>query len=208
MKSPIDMNEAEIRARFDFSKATRGSFAARYQNGHTVILLDHDPDEEETLLPADIVETTRQSGARIFESQVREAGLVLVEPPKKNGIDYFIYRETQVEEQRASFPVKLKTSIHEVFSLYKKESRIPGLLMAYVWHVKEPKDSEVYALTYDEAFEIMRSKPYFTSQAWIDEGGYSITHAGAELKKMLREYRMTPKKWHQRLQSIQESYGG
>ena len=72
MKSPIDMNETEIRARFDFSRATRGRFAARYQNGHTVILLDHDPDEEKTILPADVVETTRQSGIRIFESQVRE----------------------------------------------------------------------------------------------------------------------------------------
>jgi len=196
------MNETEIRARFDFSRATRGRFAARYQNGHTVILLDHDPDEEETTQPADVVETTRQSGIRIFESQVREAGLRLVEPPKKNGIDYFICREAQADEKRASFPVKLKTSIHEVFSLYKKESRIPRLLVAYVWHAKEPKDSEVYALTYDEALEIVKSKPYSTSKSWIDEGGYSVTHAGAELKEMLREYRMTPKKWHQRLQSI------
>ena len=46
MKSPIDMNETEIRARFDFSRATRGRFAAQYKNGHTVALLDHDPDEE------------------------------------------------------------------------------------------------------------------------------------------------------------------
>jgi hypothetical protein len=202
MKSPIDMNETEIRARFDFSRATRGRFAARYQNGHTVILLDHDPDEEKTILPADVVETTRQSGIRIFESQVREAGLRLVEPSKKNGIDYFIYSETQADEESASFPVKLKTSIHEVFSLYKKESRIPRLLVAYVWHAKEPKDSEVYALTYDEALEIVKSKPYFTSKAWIDEGGNSVTHAGTELKKMLKEYQMTPEKWRHRLQSI------
>jgi hypothetical protein len=196
------MNETEIRTRFDFSRATRGRFAGRYQNGHTVVLLDHDPDEEETILPAQAVETTRQSGIRIFESQVREAGLRLVEPSKKNGIDFFICGETQADEERASFPVKLKTSIHELFSLYKKESRVPRLIVAYVWHAKEPKDSEVYALTYDEALQIVKSKPYFTSKSWIDEGGYSVTHAGAELKEMLKEYRMTPKKWRQRLQSI------
>jgi hypothetical protein len=166
------------------------------------VLLDHDPDEEETILPAQAVETTRQSGIRIFESQVREAGLRLVEPSKKNGIDFFICGETQADEERASFPVKLKTSIHELFSLYKKESRVPRLIVAYVWHAKEPKDSEVYALTYDEALQIVKSKPYFTSKSWIDEGGYSVTHAGAELKEMLKEYRMTPKKWRQRLQSI------
>jgi hypothetical protein len=203
MKAPIDMNEAEIRARFDFSRATRGRFASRYQNGHTVMLLDHDPDEEETILPAQAGETTRQSGIRIFESQVRAAGLRLVEPSKKNGIDYFIRSETQTGEERASFPVKLKTSIHEVFSLYKKESRIPRLLVAYVWHAKEPKASEVYVLTYDEALQIVKSKPYSTSKAWIVEGGYSVTHAGTELKEMLKKYRMmTPKEWRQRLQSI------
>jgi hypothetical protein len=196
------MNETEIRARFDFSRATRGRFAARYQSGHTVMLLDHDPDEVEAILQGDVVETTRQSGMRIFESQVRKAGLRLVEPSKKNGIDYLIYSETQADEEGASFPVKLKTSIHEVFSLYKKESRIPRLLVAYVWHVKEPEASEVYALTYNEALQIVNSKPYFTSKSWTDEGGYSVTHAGAELKQMLKQYRMSPKKWRQRLQSI------
>ena len=202
MKSPIDMNETEIRARFDFSKATRGRFAARYQAGHTVKLLDYDPDETEPILRAKEAETTRQSGMRIFESQVREAGLRLVEPSKKNGIDYILYSNTQADKKETSFPVNLKTSIHEVFSLYKKESRIPRLLVTYVWHAKEPKASEVYALTYDEALQIVKRKPYFSSRAWIDEGGYSVTHAGAELKEMLKEYRMTPKNWRQRLQSI------
>jgi len=76
------------------------------------------------------------------------------------------------------------------------------LLMAYVWHAKEPEASEIYALTYDEAFQIVKSKPYSSSKSWIKEGGYSVTRAGAELKEMLKEYRMTPKKWRQRLQSI------
>jgi hypothetical protein len=196
------MNETEIRARFDFAKATRGRFAARYQNGHTVMLLDHDPDEVEASLPAEGVETTRQSGMRIFESQIRKAGLQLVEPSNKNGIDYFVCSKTLPDGERASFPVKIKTSSHEVFSLYKKDSRIPRLLVAYVWHAKEPEASEVYALTYDEALQIVKSKPYFCSKSWIDDGGYSVTHAGSELKEMLKEYRMTPKKWRQRLQSI------
>jgi hypothetical protein len=202
MKAPIDMNESEIRARFDFSKATRGRFASQYRTGHTVTLLDHDPDEVETMLPSGVVETTRQSGIRIFESQVREAGLRLVEPSQKNGIDYLICSQTTADNERASIPVKLKTSTYEVFSLYKKESRIPRLLVTYVWHAKEPKSSEVYALTYDEALGIIKSKPYFNTRSWIDDGGYSVTHAGAELKEMLKEYQMTPEKWHQKLHSI------
>jgi len=89
-----------------------------------------------------------------------------------------------------------------VFSLYKKESRVPRLLVAYVWHAKAPKDSEVYALTYDEALQIVKNKPYSTSKSWIDEGGYSVTHAGAELKEMLKPYKMTTERWQEKLQAI------
>lgn len=201
MKSPIDMNEAEIRARFDFSKATRGRFAERYRIGHTVALLDHDPDEGKVAQITEAVESTRQSGIRIFESQLRQAGLRLCEPAKKNGVDYLIYEEASSED-KASYPVKIKTSTHEVFSLYKSESRIPRLLVTYVWHAHNPAESEVYALTYSEALEIVKKKPYMTSKSWKEDGGYSVTHAGAELKEMLRAYRMTPKTWHQRLRSI------
>ena len=202
MKSTMSNNEKEMRGRFDFSKATRGRFAARYQTGHTVILLDHDRDKGETIRLAGPVETTRQAGIRIFESQVRKAGLRLIEPSRRNGIDFFISSESQADDGGVLLPVKLRASIHEVFSLYKKESRIPRLLMAYIWHANEARESEVYALTYKEALEIVKSKPYVTSKSWIDEGGYSVTHAGGELKEKLKGYRMTPEKWRQRLQSL------
>jgi hypothetical protein len=201
MKSPIDMNEAEIRARFDFSKAARGRFADRYRKGHTVTLLDHDPNEL-SVKTIETDETTRQSGMRIFESQVRKSGLRLREPERKTGIDYVIYNETPGGAETVVYPVKLKTSNHEVFSLYKREAEIPRLLMAYIWHAKQPDESEVYALTYNEALQIVKSKPYLTSKSWIEDGGYSVTHAGIELKEMLKEYRMTPENWQQRLKSI------
>jgi hypothetical protein len=191
-----------MRARFDFSKVTRGRFADRYRIGHTVTLLDHDPDEERMRENEEQAQNTRKSGMRIFESQVREAGLRLGEPARQSGIDYFIYSKTQTGEESLPFPVKLKTSVHEVFSLYKKESRIPRLLMAYVWHAKNPDESEIYALTYKEALEVVKRKPYASTKSWVEDGGYSVTHAGAELKAMLTQYRMNPKKWRDRLQSI------
>jgi hypothetical protein len=202
MKEPIDMNEAEMRARFDFSKATRGRFADRYRNGHTVTLLDHDPDEDDTTQPTEIDETTRQSGMRIFETQIREAGLRLDEPSKNDAFDYVIRAEPEGGRRGVSYPVKLKTSIHEVFALYRKDSEIPHLLVAYVWHAKGASEPEIYALSYEEALQIVRSKPYRNSKSWNEDGGYSVTHSGAELKEMLKDHRMTPDKWHQRLQSI------
>jgi hypothetical protein len=60
----------------------------------------------------------------------------------------------------------------------------------------------VYALTFEEALRIVESKPYIVSKAWNEDGGYSVTHAGAELKEMLKTYRMSPERWTQRLQSL------
>lgn len=199
MKSPIEMNEAEMRNRFDFSKATRGRFHQRYQRGHAVVLLDRDPDEESISELTCASETTRQSGKRIFEANVRAAGLIFDEPANKDGIDYLIYQAGLNGAKRSAYSVKVRTSIHEVFSLYKKDSRIPRLLVAYVWHARNPEESSVYALTYEEALRIVQRKPYLTSKSWQEEGGYSVTHAGAELKEMLRDYRMTPESWHRRL---------
>jgi hypothetical protein len=202
MKPPIDMNEEEIRSRFDFSKAARGRFYERYQKGHTITLLDRDPDGEDCVGPNSASEGTRQSGKRIFESHVRAAGLKLDEPSNKDGIDYLLYREDMKSRERVSYFVKVKTSIHEVFSLYKRDSQIPRLLVAYVWHANTPEESSVYALTYEEALRIVESKPYVTSKSWKEDGGYSVTHAGAELRKMLEPYRMTQERWQQTLQLV------
>jgi hypothetical protein len=202
MKSPIDMNEEEMRSRFDFSKATRGRFYERYQKGHSTTLLDHDPNEESRLDSNSVSDSTRQSGKRIFESHVRAAGLKLDEPSDKNGIDYILYREDHESRKRVSYFVKVRTSIHEVFSLYKNDSQIPRLLVAYVWHAKKAEESSIYALTYEEALRIVESKPYVTSKSWNEEGGYSVTHAGAELREMLKPYLMTEQRWLQKLQAV------
>jgi len=146
--------------------------------------------------------STRHSGKRFFESQILAAGLRLVEPPSKNGVDYLIYTGNSSNGKGVAYPVKVKTSIHEVFALHKRDSRIPRLLVAYVWHANEPERSSVYALTFEEALRIVESKPYIVSKAWNEDGGYSVTHAGAELKEMLKTYRMSPERWTQRLQSL------
>jgi hypothetical protein len=45
----MSKSEMELRSRFDFSKGVRGKFYERYMNGHTVTLLDGDPDEDDPL---------------------------------------------------------------------------------------------------------------------------------------------------------------
>jgi hypothetical protein len=186
----------ELRSRFDFSKGVRGKFYERYKNGHTVTLLDGDPDEDD---PLDL--STRQAGTSIFVSQVQAAGFKLAEPLQDESIDYIIYSAAERDHDLISYAVKLKTSNSRTFYLYKKYGDIPRLLLVYIWNARISEDSSVYALTYEEALGVLKAKGYANTDSWIKNGGYSVTHAGSELIEMLNPYRMTLERWRQKLQA-------
>lgn len=200
MKSQMSKNEMELSKRFDFSKGVRGKFYERYMHGHTVTLLDSEPDMEDPLDLNGDLESTREAGKRIFVSHVQAAGFKLAEPLRDEDIDYLIYSDAGTSHRLVSCAVKLRTSNSKTFYLYKKYEHIPNFLLAYVWNARGPEESSVYALTYGEALRIVESKGYVRSDSWVKEGGYSVTHAGAELLEMLEPYRMTRERWQQRLQ--------
>jgi hypothetical protein len=201
----MSKNELEMRRRFDFSKPTRGRFYDRYQQGHTVSLLDRDPDAHY----ADPLETplnaasTREAGKRVFVSNVQAAGLGIAEPLSDEHIDFLIYSDLKRQDRGlVSWAVQLITSVHKTFSLHKTDIRIPHSLLAYVWNAKDPNNSSVYALTFEEALRIIESKRYTETDSWVSKGGYSVTNAGIELQEMLEPYRMTQERWHQKLQNV------
>jgi hypothetical protein len=81
--------------------------------------------------------------------------------------------------------------------LYKKYADIPRFLLVYVWNALGPEENSVYALTYEEALRILEAKGYAKSDSWVRRGGFSVTHAGSELKKMLEPFLMTRERWQQ-----------
>lgn len=202
MKPAMTKNEIEMRKRFDFSRATRGRFADRYALGHTVTLIEGEPDMEDPLDADNISTSTRDAGKQIFVSQVKAAGLKLAEPLQDSAIDYLIYSSEVENQEIVSCAVKVRTSVHETFSLFKTDLKIRGSLLAYVWNAGNPHKSCVYALTYREALRIVEKKPYVKSDAWLKDGRYTVVHAGVELKEMLEPYRMTQDRWQQRLQTV------
>jgi len=195
MKPEMSKTELEMRSRFDFSRATRGRFSDRYEQGHSVTLLDDDPDMED---PLDL--GTRQAGRSIFVSQVQAAGLKLAEPLRDESIDYIIYSAYGQNRELVSYAVKLKTSSSKAFYLYKKYAEIPRFLLVYIWNARGSEESSVYALTYEEALQVLKAKGYADSPSWVEHGGYSVTHAGPELMEMLKPYRMTQELWRRKLQ--------
>ena len=205
MKSPVRKNELELRRRFDFSKPTRGRFYERYQKGHTVTLLDHDPDAHyDDPLDSELsTGSTRAAGKRVFVSHVQAAGLGVAEPLSDDHIDYLIYSDARRNGHGLiSCAVQLITSAHKTFSLHKTDLQMPRSLLAYVWNAKDTKDSSVYALTFEEALKIIEGKGYAETDSWVNKGGYSVTNAGLELQEMLEPYRMTQERWQQKLQAI------
>jgi len=202
MKSPIDMNEAEMRNRFDFSKATRGRFHDRYEKGHTITFLHHNPDHEQSATPSTKdSQLTEIAGKHLLISRLISAGFEVAEPIRDNGIDLLVYG-TSKSEQFIAYPIQLKAFSNESFSLDKKYGRIHGLLIAYVWNVQSSAQSDIFALTFDEAFQILTKKGFAETPSWEKGGKYFVRKADSKLKKMLEPYRMTVERWQEKLQAV------
>jgi hypothetical protein len=205
MKSQMTKSEQDLRRRFDFSKAVRGKFHERYKKGVRVHFLTEEPAGDDPLdssANSSAEMSTREMGRQIFESQLRTAGLRWEEPERPEDFDYVVYRSNGNSTNADRCVVKLRTSANETFSLHKTDVRSPRSLIAYVWRAQSPEDSAVYALTYDEAFRIIQAKGYVNTHSWREMGGYSVTHAGYELRQMLAPFRMSPECWGLKLQAI------
>lgn len=206
MKSQTSKSELELRKRFDFANAVRGkSLHERYRKGYRVHFLSEEPSDDDPLAacPETLAEmSTRELGKHIFESQLKAAGLRWEEPEKPQGFDYIVYRSNGSGSRSSPCLVQVKTSANESFSLHQTDVRSPHSLIAYVWRAQSPGDSSVYALTFDEAFRIVQTKGYVKTHSWRELGGYSVTHAGSELRQMLAPYRMTPERWELKLNVI------
>ena len=70
--------------------------------------------------------------------------------------------------------------------------------MVYVWHVHSPGQTAVYALTYQESFDLLDDRGHTRSGSWTNKGLYSLV-VNAAWRQRLEPYRMIPEKWVSRL---------
>lgn len=204
MKPEMSRNEVEMRSRFDFSRATRGRFSERYEQDHSVTLLDGDPDMDDPLDSSKgDSQLTEIAGKHLLISRLMAAGFEVAQPLRDKGIDLVAYRDGENGKEFAAYPIQLKASSRESFSLDKKYERFgPRLLIAYIWNVQEPEHSDVYALTFGDALQVMKKKGYAETDSWTKKGYYFVRSAGVELKEILEPYKMTTKRWQEKLQAI------
>ena len=202
MKPQMSKSEKDLRSQFDFSKGIRGKYIDRYKQGHTVTLLEGEPDEIDPLdFGPEDSQLTEIAGKHLLIAHLVKAGIEVAEPIRDKGIDLVAYRGEQGSDDFTAWPIQLKAFSHESFSLDKKYARLPRLLIAYVWNVKDPDRSEVYALTFKEALRVMDEKGYSKSDSWTKGGRYFVRDAGPALKGLLERYRMTPEQWQEKLKA-------
>jgi hypothetical protein len=99
--------------------------------------------------------------------------------------------------------IQLKANEGARFGLHRKYDGVAGLLMVYVWHVKESRSVEIYAMTYHEAFAILEERGHTLTESWNKpNGGYSIPNVQGKLLDRLQPYRMLPGMWQERMKLL------
>lgn len=129
MKAQMSNDEKRLRAQFNFSKAERGRFYERYKKGHTITLLSEDAEIDD---PLDSAQHDSQlieiAGKHLLISRLVAAGFEVAEPLRDKGIDLIVYRD---DEKFKAWPIQMKASTQESFSLDRRYEGIPDLLIAY-----------------------------------------------------------------------------
>ena len=93
----------------------------------------------------------------------------------------------------------MKAASKESFSLDKKYEQPHGLLLAYVWHVDDGKETEVFFLTYADAEGVLRLRGHDQTKSWREDGKYSITNPGLELRGALAPFKVATGGFRERL---------
>ena len=188
MKTQSNKSEQALRSSFDFSKAVRGRHSDRYAKGRTVTLLTGAPEMDDPLAPGEIdSQLVEIAGKHLLISRLVAARYEVAEPLRDRGIDLIVYRD---ENQFNAFPVQMKASTQESFSLDRKYEKFSNLHIAYVWNVNAGDGGEVYLLPYDQALKVMDAKGYSRTDSWTKNGNYFVRNAGKEQKALLKPFRM------------------
>jgi len=136
---------------------------------------------------------TELVGRHFLIAQLVAADLEVAIPVRDRGIDLIAYLDLTTEiKQFISCPIQMKTSREARFGADKKYEKIANLLIAYVWHIDDPVNACVYALTYREAVSLLEKRGHTKTSSWIDKGGYTVPNPGESWLEELRLYKMTP----------------
>jgi hypothetical protein len=116
-------------------------------------------------------------------------GVEIAAPMRDHGVDLVAY----VEDKWRSCPLQLKCYRTAGFMIDKRYLRFgPRLCMVYAWHVLEPSEVELYAMTFANAVRIGDEMGYTATASWNTGGAYTTTRPSQRLRALLEPQRITP----------------
>jgi len=134
-------------------------------------------------------------GRNRLGSELLRDGLEVAVPARDRGIDLIAYLDRSPDgTDFIARPVQMKAASKRSFSLFQKYEKTRGLIIVYIWFVHNAERTEIYALTYEEAFKIAAKMGWTKTASW-KKGGYSTTQPGERLCELLKPYRMHPGDW-------------
>ncbi len=89
----------------------------------------------------------------------------------------------------------MKAASQRSFGIWGKYRKIHDLIFAFVWHLDGRGEPETYALTAREAIAVADAMGWTKTPSWLEDGAYTNTRPGAEIRERLQMHRMTPEKW-------------
>lgn len=147
-------------------------------------------------------QVTEVIGRDFLISELFIAKFEVAIPARDRGIDLIIYKD---RVKFAACPIQMKAASERSFSIDKRHRKIPSLIMAYVWNVKDPQKTVTYALTYKDAVEIAKKKDWTDSDSWKHKGRYAVTRPNPNL---LEAYKMDKEKWERLFKTALRSASG
>ena len=154
-----------------------------------------------TLMDTQIVELI---GKQRLTSELLRAGLEVATPIRDRGIDLIAYADIDERlTQFAACPIQMKAATTRSFGLARKYAKVRNLLIVYIWHLDDPSQTVIYALTYQEALAIAEGLGWTKTKSWrFLHRAYSTTQPSAEIVSLLEPYRITQDKWWQKITGL------
>jgi len=131
---------------------------------------------------------------RLIAELLRD-GLEVALPVRDRGVDLIAYADLSHQVARfAARPVQMKASTTSAFGVFSKYERVADLIMAYVWHLREPEAAVTYAMTYSQSLAVAEKLGWLATPSW-QTGGYSTSKPSQQLLRLLEPYRMVTGRW-------------
>lgn len=142
-------------------------------------------------------------GRNWLVGELLRAGLEVARPERDRGIDLITYADLDAATGRfVARPIQMKAALARSFDLQRRYAQFPELILAYIWHLEDPRRTFAYALTFAEAERIAERLGWTTTKSWTDGGrsfrpGYGTRSPSRKLVELLEPHLMdAPGKWH------------